>query len=64
METPPPATHLGMDAAASADDSREAVGGEGDVAQQHPGVDRPVVHSLLSLLDQCIPARIDVTRIS
>ena len=43
---------LGHDRAAARDDARDAVGGERDVAQQHPGVDGEVIHPLLALLDQ------------
>ena len=49
------APHLGMDAAAPADDACEAVRCEGDVAQQQACVDREVVHALLRLLDQRVP---------
>ncbi|MPM54526.1 hypothetical protein SDC9_101304 [bioreactor metagenome] len=43
---------LGHDGAAAGDDAGHAVGGHGDVAQQHAGVDGEVVHALLGLLDQ------------
>lgn len=48
--------HLCVDGAAAGDDAGEAVGGERDVAQQHAGVDGEVVHPLLRLLQQRLPA--------
>ena len=35
--------------------TRHAVGGHGDVAQEDAGVDGPVVHALLRLLQQRLP---------
>jgi hypothetical protein len=45
---------LGHDRAAPADDAGHALGGHGDVAQQHAGVDGEVVDALFGLLDQCV----------
>ena len=39
------------DRAAAADDAGDPLGGQRDVAQQHPGVHGHVVHALLALLD-------------
>ena len=43
---------LGHDRTAAADDAGDPLGGQRNVAQQHPGVDGEVVHALLGLLDQ------------
>ena len=48
---------LGHDRAAAADDAGDALGGQRDVAQQHAGVDREVVHALLGLLDRACRGR-------
>ena len=41
-----------QDRAASGDDAGDAVGGEMDVAEPHPGMDGEIVDALLGLLDQ------------
>ena len=46
---------LGHDRSAAADDARHSLRGERNVAEQHPGVNREIVHALLGLLDQRIP---------
>ncbi len=43
---------LGQDRAAARDDAGDAIGRKRDVAQQHAGVNREIVHALLRLLDQ------------
>ncbi len=41
---------FGQDGAAAAHDTRDALGGEGNVLHQHAGVNRHVIHALLGLL--------------
>ncbi len=51
---------LGHDRSAAGDDARDPLGGHGDVAQQHAGVDREVVHALLGLLLEGLHEHVDV----
>ena len=43
---------FGHDRAAARHDAGDAVGGEMDVAEPHPGMDGEIIHALLALLDQ------------
>ena len=46
---------LGHDGTATRHNPRDALGGQGNVAQEHASVDREVIDPLLGLLNQRIP---------